>query len=42
MSNDETAAIEEIGFQITPEHECSYLDDKQATTLFVTRTIPLS
>lgn len=33
--------IDEIGFRITPEHECSYLDDHQAITLFVDPEYPI-
>lgn len=40
MSED-TPPLEEIGFLITPEHDCSYLDDKQAITLFVDPHYPL-
>ena len=39
--NDDIAALDEIGFCITPEHECSYLDDKEAITLFVDPNYPL-
>ena len=41
MSDDEIAALEEIGFRITPEHECSYLDDHTAITLFVDPEYPI-
>ena len=41
MSEEETPALEEIGFRITPEHECSYLDDKEAITLFVDPDYPI-
>ena len=33
--NDHNNSIDEIDFYITPEHECSYLTDRQAITLFV-------
>ena len=41
MSEEDTPALEEIGFRITPEHECSYLEDKEAITLFVDPDYPI-
>ncbi|MFK5913173.1 MAG: arginyltransferase [Woeseiaceae bacterium] len=44
-SNDDSSiddtSLEEMKFQVTPEHECSYLDDKQAITLFVDPNHPI-
>jgi len=42
MIDEETAPLDEIGFCITPEHECSYLDDREAITLFVDPNYPIS
>ncbi len=39
--NDDTPLLEEIGFRITPAHECSYLDNKEAITLFVDPDYPI-
>ena len=41
MNDDETATIDEIGFRLTPEHDCSYLDDHKAITLFVDPEYPV-
>jgi len=41
MSDEDIGALEEIGFRLTPEHECSYLDDKDAITLFVDPNYPI-
>ncbi len=41
MSDEEIAALEEIGFRVTPEHECSYLDNRKAITLFVDPNYPI-
>lgn len=41
MSDNEAASIDEIGFLVTPEHECSYLDDHDAITLFVDPNYPV-
>jgi len=41
MHDDEVPPIEEIGFQVTPVHECSYLDNHQAITLFVDPDYPI-
>lgn len=35
MNSSNNGTIDEINFYITPEHECSYLKDRQAITLFV-------
>ncbi len=39
--SDDIPPIEEIGFCITPEHDCSYLDNRQAITLFVDPDYPV-
>ena len=41
MSDVDIPPLDEIGFRITPEHECSYLDDRQAITLFVDPNYPV-
>ncbi len=41
MKDEDIAAIDEISFSITPEHECSYLDDHKAITLFVSPAYPI-
>jgi arginine-tRNA-protein transferase len=41
MSDNDVAPLDEIGFRLTPEHECSYLDDRQAITLFVDPDYPV-
>lgn len=41
MSDEEIAPLEDIGFRVTPEHECSYLDDREAITLFVDPDYPI-
>lgn len=41
MSDEDIPPLDEIGFRITPEHECSYLDDRQAITLFVDPNYPI-
>lgn len=33
--NEKYNSIDNIAFHLTPEHDCSYLDDRQAVTLFV-------
>jgi len=42
MIDEETAPLDEIGFCITPEHECSYLDDREVITLFVDPNYPIN
>lgn len=42
MNDDDVAALDDISFVITKEHECSYLDDKQAITLFVDPNYPMA
>lgn len=42
MNDDDDKSIDEIGFRITPEHECSYLDDHDAITLFVDPNYPVT
>ena len=34
-NSENNASIDEINFYITPDHECSYLNDREAVTLFV-------
>lgn len=41
MSDEDVADLEEVGFCVTPSHECSYLDDKEAITLFVDPNYPV-
>ena len=41
MSDDTTPTLDEIKFFLTPEHECSYLDDREAITLFVDPNYPV-
>lgn len=41
MSDEDIAALDEIGFRLTLEHDCSYLDDRQAITLFVDPDYPI-
>ena len=41
MSDDTIAPLDEIKFFLTPEHECSYLDDREAITLFVDPNYPV-
>lgn len=41
MTDHEAASIDEMGFLVTPEHECSYLDDRDAITLFVDPNYPV-
>lgn len=41
MSDEDIAPIDEIGFRLTPEHECSYLPDREAITLFVDPNYPI-
>lgn len=41
MSFQESPFLDEIRFRLTPEHDCSYLDDQQAITLFVDPEYPL-
>ena len=41
MSDEKSAALEEIVFRLTPEHDCSYLDDLKAITLFVEPNYPI-
>lgn len=33
--------LEEISFRLTPEHECSYLENREAVTLFVDPNYPI-
>lgn len=41
MTDNEVAPLEEISFQLTTEHECSYLDGREAVTLFVDPNYPV-
>lgn len=41
MSDEDVATLDEIGFRITPEHDCSYIEDKEAITLFVDPNYPI-
>ena len=41
MNDTDDKTIDEIGFLLTPEHACSYLDDHQAITLFVDPNYPV-
>ena len=41
MNDTGDKTIDEIGFLLTPEHACSYLDDHQAITLFVDPNYPV-
>jgi len=41
MSDVDIPPLDEIGFRITLEHECSYLHDRQAITLFVDPNYPV-
>jgi len=41
MAEEDIAPLDEIGFCLTPEHECSYLDNEKAITLFVDPNYPL-
>ena len=41
MNDTDDKTIDEIGFCITPEHACSYLDDHKAITLFVDPNYPV-
>ena len=41
MSDEQDKTIDEIGFRITPEHECSYLENHDAITLFVDPSYPV-
>lgn len=41
MSEEDTPALDEISFYITPEHECSYLENRKAITLFVDPNYPI-
>lgn len=41
MSDQEYIPLEDISFLITPEHECSYLEDREAITLFVDPAYPV-
>jgi len=41
MSYSLNPILEDIGFLVTPEHECSYLDDREAITLFVDPNYPI-
>lgn len=38
----EDTSLEDMSFRVTPEHECSYLDDKDAITLFVDPNYPIA
>ncbi|MDH5396497.1 MAG: arginyltransferase [Gammaproteobacteria bacterium] len=41
MDNSETLALENVRFSLTPEHECSYLENHTAITLFVSPDYPI-
>jgi arginine-tRNA-protein transferase len=41
MSEHESAPVDEIGFCLTSEHKCSYLEDRDAITLFVDPNYPI-
>lgn len=41
MIDLENASLDEMGFLLTPEHDCSYLDDHKAITLFVDPAYPI-
>ena len=41
MNENDVAALDEISFAVTQEHECSYLDGKEAITLFVDPNYPI-
>ena len=41
MSDEEIPDLDEIGFLLTPEHKCSYLDNHEAITLFVDPNYPV-
>lgn len=41
MSDEEYKSLDDIGFRITPEHECSYLENHDAITLFVDPNYPI-
>lgn len=41
MSDEDVPPLEEIGFLVTPEHACSYLENRQAITLFVDPNYPV-
>lgn len=41
MSDEEYKSLDDIGFRITPEHECSYLENHDAITLFVDPDYPI-
>ena len=41
MSDEEYKSLDDIGFCITPEHECSYLEKHDAITLFVDPDYPI-
>ena len=42
MKSHEPGSLEDIRFRLTSEHECSYLPDRQAITLFVDPDYPIS
>lgn len=41
MSDSEYQSLDEMSFMVTPEHECSYLEDHKAITLFVDPSYPI-
>ena len=41
MNSDDIPPLDEIGFRVTPEHECSYLENQTAITLFVDPNYPI-
>lgn len=41
MSESENSSLDEMQFLVTPEHDCSYLDDREAITLFVDPNYPI-
>lgn len=42
MTSQDTDILEDIIFRVTPEHDCSYLEDRQAITLFVDPEYPVN
>lgn len=41
MTIEDTGELEDMSFRLTPEHNCSYLADRQAITLFVDPDYPI-
>lgn len=41
MNDEEYKSLDDIGFRITPEHKCSYLENRDAITLFVDPDYPI-